>query len=178
MATGKDLGLLSVGFAVVRELLHRRSWGRAVKVMPRSWGTQGRAGRQEWMHSTGWGLPRQLRKGMDKVTLIWEKSLPVTNWEGSSWVAVLPKPTFFSSVKFIELHSLTWTFAASVSPQLQFESLYVNTSRTKQPQTTENISSKNSQLIFRGQSDKLKNGYMCLCCLQAAKHFFRRTLLP
>lgn len=77
-ATGKDLGHLSVGFGVIRELLHRRSWGRAMKVLPRSWGSQGGAVGQGWMHSTGWGLPRQLKNGMDKVTLIWGKSLPVT----------------------------------------------------------------------------------------------------
>lgn len=60
-ATGKDLGLLSAGFGVARELLHRTSWAEVQGDAQELWHTGGGTG-QGWTHSTGGGLPRQLNK--------------------------------------------------------------------------------------------------------------------
>lgn len=62
-ATGKHLGLPSVGFGVVKQLLHRTSWGRAMKVMCSSCGTQG-GGTEAGMDAQHWtGFAKTAEKG-------------------------------------------------------------------------------------------------------------------
>lgn len=62
-ATGKDLGLPSVGFGVVKQWLPRTSWGRATKVMSSSCGTQ-QGGTEAGMDAQHWiGLAKTAEKG-------------------------------------------------------------------------------------------------------------------